>query len=147
MKTRVAAIQMVSGAALAGNLQAAGLLIAAAAADGARLVALPENFYLIGHHEADKVKLRERDGTGPIQEFLAEAARRHGVWLVGGTAPIQTQDPSRILSASLVFDDSGRRVARTSRILSVSIWAATTPSPSGSTPSTSPHGSTIMVWP
>lgn len=112
MKTRVAAIQMVSGAELTANLQAAERLIAAAAQEGAQLVALPENFYLIGRHESDKVKLAERDGAGPIQDFLADAARRHRVWLVGGTAPIQSGDPSRILSASLVFDDSGRRVAR-----------------------------------
>lgn len=116
MKARVAAIQMVSAADLAANLEAAGRLIAAAANDGARLVALPENFYLIGRHERDKVKLRERDGGGPIQDFLADAARRHRVWLVGGTAPLETRDASRILSASLLFDDSGRRVARYDKV-------------------------------
>ena len=112
MKTRIAAVQMVSAASVPANLEAAGRLISAAARDGARIVALPENFYLIGAREGDKVKVRERDGTGPIQDFLAEAARRHGVWLVGGTAPIETGDEGRILSACLVFDDSGRRVAR-----------------------------------
>jgi deaminated glutathione amidase len=112
VKARVAAIQMVSGADLAQNLAAAGRLIAAAASEGARLVALPENFYLIGRHEGDKVKLAERDGAGPIQDFLADAAGRHRVWLVGGTAPIESEDPGRILSASLLFDDAGKRVAR-----------------------------------
>ena len=112
MKTRVAAVQMVSAADVPTNLAAAERLIAAASAEGARLVALPENFYLIGRHEGDKVKARERDGAGPIQDFLADAARRHAVWLLGGTVPIATGDESRILSASLLFDDAGRRVAR-----------------------------------
>ena len=112
MKTRVAAVQMVSSASLPANLEAAERLVGAAAGEGARIVALPENFYLIGGHEGDKVKLRERDGAGPIQDFLAAAARRHRVWLIGGTAPIQSADESRILSACLVFDDAGRRVAR-----------------------------------
>jgi predicted amidohydrolase len=112
VKTRVAAIQMVSGADLNRNLEAAARLIEAAGEDGARIVALPENFYLIGRHEADKLKLAERDGSGPIQDFLAHAARQQRVWIVGGTVPIATGDASRILSASLVFDDSGRRVAR-----------------------------------
>ena len=112
MRTKVAAIQMVSSAEVPANLAAAARLVAAAAAEGARLVALPENFYLIGQREGDKVKARERDGSGPIQDFLAETARRHRVWLLGGTAPIETDDESRILSASLLFDDSGRRVAR-----------------------------------
>jgi deaminated glutathione amidase len=116
VKTRVAAIQMVSAADVPANLEAAARLIAAAAGEGARLVALPENFYLIGRHEGDKVKARERDGSGPIQDFLADAARRHRVWLLGGTAPIETRDESRILSASLLFDDSGRRVARYDKV-------------------------------
>lgn len=112
MKFKLAALQMVSASHLEPNLRAAERLIAAAAEAGARLVALPENFYIIGRHEGDKVKLREPDGTGPIQEFLAAAARQHGVWIVGGTAPIECGESGRILSACLLFDDRGRRVAR-----------------------------------
>jgi nitrilase len=109
---RVAALQMVSTPEVMSNLESADRLIAAAAAARPRLVALPENFYLIGRHEGDKVKVREPEGEGPIQSFLAAAARRHRVWIVGGTAPISCSDPGRIRSACLVFDDSGRRVAR-----------------------------------
>src|SRR3989442_10096757 len=58
------------------------------------------------------VRVREPEGEGPIQSFLAGAARRHRVWIVGGTAPISCADPGRIRSACLVFDDTGRRVAR-----------------------------------
>ena len=111
-RTRVAAVQMVSAPELGANLQAAGRLIAAAAAAGAGVVALPENFYCIGRQETDKVALAEPDGRGPIQDFLARSAREHGVWLVGGTAPLACADRSRIRSACLVFDDAGRRVAR-----------------------------------
>jgi len=110
--SRFAALQMVSTPEVMSNLESADRLIAAAAAAGARLAALPENFYLIGRHEGDKVKVREPEGEGPIQSFLAAAARRHRVWIVGGTAPISCADPGRIRSACLVFDDSGRRVAR-----------------------------------
>src|SRR2546427_11856607 len=106
--SRVAALQMVSTPEVMANLGSADRLIAAAAAAGARLVALPENFYLIGRHEADKVRVREPEGEGPIQGFLAAAARRHRVWIVGGTAPISCADPGRIRSACLVFDDTGR---------------------------------------
>jgi len=109
---RIAAVQMVSGPEVAANLEAAGRLIGAAAAAGARLVALPENFYLIGRHESDKVKLREPDGAGPIQDFLSRSARTHAVWLIGGTVPIACADAQRIRSACLVYDDAGKRVAR-----------------------------------
>jgi len=103
---------MVSAADVAPNLQAAARLIEGAAAAGARLVALPENFYIIGRHEADKVKARERDGAGPIQDFLADVSRRHGIWVLAGTVPIETADPKRIRSACLLYDDTGRRIAR-----------------------------------
>lgn len=109
---RMAALQMVSGPELAPNLDAAGRLIRAAAAAGAKLVALPENFYCIGRTERDKVALRERDGKGPIQEFLKETSKRLGIWIVGGTTPISIPDETRIRSACLVYDDAGQRVAR-----------------------------------
>ena len=112
VRVRIAAIQMVSGPEVAANLEAAQRLIAAAAAAGAKLAALPENFYLIGRHEADKVAVREPDGHGPVQAFLANAARTNGIWLVGGTAPISTDDEKRIRGACLVYDDTGTRVAR-----------------------------------
>ncbi len=109
---RVAALQMVSGPALDANLAAAARLIAQAAASGARLAVLPENFYLIDRDPGAKVRLAEPDGTGPIQDFLAGEARRHGLWVVGGSTPIRSSDPARIRSSCLVYDDAGRRVAR-----------------------------------
>jgi nitrilase len=108
----MAAVQMVSAPEVPANLAAAGRLIAAAAAAGAKLVALPENFYIIGRDERDKVRAKERDGAGPIQDFLASTAKKNGIWIVGGTAPISSEDESRIRSACLVFDDAGERVAR-----------------------------------
>jgi predicted amidohydrolase len=103
---------MVSSPELAANLESARRLIASAAAAGARLVALPENFYLIGNHESDKVKLAEKDGAGPVQDFLSAEAKAHGVWIVGGTAPISSSDGKRVRGACLVYDDAGRRVGR-----------------------------------
>jgi nitrilase len=108
----MAAVQLVSAPEVPANLAAAGRLIAAAAAAGAKLVALPENFYIIGRDERDKVRAKERDGAGPIQDFLASTAKKNGIWIVGGTAPISSEDESRIRSACLVFDDAGERVAR-----------------------------------
>src|SRR5262249_23755974 len=113
---RVAAIQMVSAPEVAPNLEAAGRLIAAAAAAGAKLVALPEDFCILGRHETDKVKAREADGAGPIQEFLADAARRHRVWVIGGTVPLIARSENKVSSACLVFDDAGKRVARYDKV-------------------------------
>ena len=109
---RVAAIQMVSAPEVGPNLESAARLIAAAAAAGASLAALPEYFCILGRHETDKVKVREADGSGPIQDFLAEAARRNRLWLVGGTVPLVCKNENKVRSACLVFDDAGQRVAR-----------------------------------
>jgi predicted amidohydrolase len=114
--TRVAAVQMVSTPSVAENLDAAGALIAEAAAQGAQLVALPEYFCVMGLNERDKVALREPFGLGPIQAFLAETARRHGVWIVGGTVPLECTDSTRVRNSSLVFDAAGHCVARYDKI-------------------------------
>ena len=103
---------MVSAPEVAPNLEAAARLIASAAAAGAKLAALPENFYIIGRHEGDKVKVREADGHGPIQGFLGEVSRKNRIWILAGTVPISCGDENRIRSACLLYDDQGKRVAR-----------------------------------
>ncbi|MCY1235297.1 Deaminated glutathione amidase [compost metagenome] len=113
---RVAAIQTVTGTSLDANLARAGALIAEAAAGGAALVLLPEYFCMMGRSESDKVAVREHDGDGPVQQFLADAARRHGIWLVGGTLPMWCDDPARVYNTSLAFDPRGERVARYDKI-------------------------------
>ncbi len=109
----IAAIQMVSGPIVAGNLAAAADLIARAAAGGAQLAVLPENFALMGQRENDLLAVCETEGDGPIQSFLAEQAARHRLWLVGGTIPLHTaSDVNRVRAACLLFNDQGRQVAR-----------------------------------
>jgi nitrilase len=113
---KLAAVQMISGPDVAPNLETAGRLIAEAAAAGAQLVALPEYFPLIGASDVDRLAARETDGSGPIQEFLAAAARKHGLWLVGGSIPLQADDPAKLRNSCLVYDPQGRRVARYDKI-------------------------------
>jgi nitrilase len=115
-KFKVAAVQMVSEPEVQANLSAAGELIARAAGEGATLVALPEYFCILGLRDRDKVDVREDFGHGPIQDFLAESAAKHKVWLVGGSAPLACADPDRVRNACLVFDPAGRRVARYDKI-------------------------------
>ncbi|RDU95016.1 carbon-nitrogen hydrolase family protein [Trinickia dinghuensis] len=116
---RVAALQMVSTPERERNLADAERLIAQAAAEGAQLVLLPEYFCFMGHKDADKLTVREAYGDGPIQRFLADSARRHGIWVIGGTLPLAATDPSdaaRVLNSTLVFDPSGAEQARYDKI-------------------------------
>jgi nitrilase len=113
---KIAALQMVSTPDVNRNLGTAAGLIAQAAAAGARLVALPEYFCLMGQRDDDKLAIAEADGDGPIQRFLAGAAKQHGVWLVGGTLPIHAATPGKVRNACCVWGPDGQRVARYDKI-------------------------------
>ena len=113
---KVAAIQMVSAPDVEANLAVAGQLVAEAAQQGAKLVALPEYFCLMGMAETDKLRLCEQDGDGVVQAFLARVSACHKVWVVGGTVPMCSNDPERVRNSCMVYDDNGHRVARYDKI-------------------------------
>ncbi len=113
---RVAGIQMASGPKVAANLTEAGRLIETAAAQGARLVVLPEYFAMMEQRDVDKLGARERPGEGPIQAFLSDTARRLGIWLVGCSVPLESADPAKVHHAVLAFDDKGVQVGRYDKI-------------------------------
>ena len=113
---RVAAIQMTSGGSVDDNLRVAAPLVAAAAAGGATLVLLPENFGLMGLHARDKLAAQERDGEGPQQAFLAEMARTYRAYVIGGSVPIGCGDPARVRQSLLAYGPDGARVARYDKI-------------------------------
>ena len=107
----VAAVQMTSSADVAANVATACRLLGEAAARGAGIAVLPENFAFMGLRDADKLQVAEADGAGPIQEAIAAAARRLGLWVVAGTLPLQVPGEARVAAAA-VFDAAGKRVAR-----------------------------------
>lgn len=113
---KIAALQMVSGVSLEDNLHTAGRLVQEASSQGAELVALPEYFAILGQRDTDKLALQESLGTGPMQSFLSQAARQHGVWIVGGTLPLSCANPARVRNSCLVFNPEGERVARYDKI-------------------------------
>jgi len=113
---RVAAVQMASGPNIDANLIEAGRSIQAAAKAGAGLIVLPENFALMEIAEVDNLNAAEKDGSGKIQDFLAEQSEKNKVWIVGGTIPIIADDVGKVYAACLVFNDKGERVARYDKI-------------------------------
>jgi len=113
---RVAAIQMASGPSVTANLEEAARLIEEAAAQEAKLVVLPEYFCIMGMKDTDKLTVREQPGSGQIQDFLSQTAKRLGIWLVGGSVPLASPDPDKVFNSCLVYDDQGRQVARYDKI-------------------------------
>lgn len=113
---RVAAIQMASGPNVSANLAEAEQLIELAVGAGARLVALPEFFCIMAMKDADVVKVREAEGSGPIQTFLSRMAKKHHIWLIGGSVPLEAGAANKVRNSCLVYDDRGKQVARYDKI-------------------------------
>lgn len=113
----VAVVQMTSSPDVEANLASARGLLERAREQGAVLAALPENFPIMGRKEADKLAVAEIPGEGPMQAFLGHCARELGLWIVGGTLPIKSEEhPGRVAAASLVFDERGRCLGRYDKI-------------------------------
>jgi nitrilase len=110
---KVAAIQMNSGQDLPANLERTASLLGEAAAEGCRLAVLPENFALMPERGGDKAKHAEQPGSGPIQDFLASAARQHGLWIVAGSLPLVSPEiaAERVYGACPVYDPDGKQQA------------------------------------
>ena len=113
---KYAAVQMTSELDVAANVATARRLAAQAAAQGAQLVALPENFALMAQKERDKRAIAEVDGDGPVQQQLAACARECGITLVAGTFPIRVPGEERVAAASLVYGPDGNRIGRYDKI-------------------------------
>jgi nitrilase len=118
-KTIVAAVQMVSTPLPQENFAVMQRLVGQAAAQGAQIVLLPEYWPIMGMHENDKLAHAESTESalaGPIQDLMAQQAKEHGIWLIGGTLPLKADEVGKVLNTTLVFDPAGRRVARYDKI-------------------------------
>ncbi|SDA63131.1 MULTISPECIES: carbon-nitrogen hydrolase family protein [unclassified Janthinobacterium] len=116
MMHTVAAIQMISSPSVDDNLATARRLVAQAAAGGAMLVVLPEYWAIMGRQETDKLAHAEQPGSGPIQDGMAQMARQHGIWLIGGTLPLISGQEGKVLNTTLVYDPQGEPAGRYDKI-------------------------------
>ena len=110
----VAIIQMNSQDDKRANIAAALDLIDRAAATGARLVALPEVWPYLGPDDVS----RDQAETipGPITELLAQRARRHGIYIHGGSIYETRPGDPGMYNTTVVIDPTGEIIARYSKI-------------------------------
>ncbi len=114
--TTVAAIQMVSTPDPSDNMRSLTTRIDEAARAGVSVILLPEYWPLLGRTETDKLAHAEQLGDGPLQRFMSAAAKRHGVWLIGGTIPLISPEPGKVLNTLLAYGPDGHRAARYDKI-------------------------------
>jgi predicted amidohydrolase len=110
----VAIIQMNSQEDKQANIAAALDLVDRAAATGARLVALPEVWPYLGPDDVS----RDQAETipGPITELLAQRARRHGIYVHGGSIYETRPGYPGMYNTTVVIDPTGEIIARYSKI-------------------------------
>ncbi len=102
----VALLQLCSGEQVRDNLAQIEQQIKQLNA-GVKLVMTPENALLFANAAAYR-EHAEQEGNGPLQQAVRDMARRYGIWLLVGSMPlISREDPQRITTSSLLFDDQG----------------------------------------
>jgi predicted amidohydrolase len=90
------------------NLKTVDDLLTDAASSGVAIAFLPENLAFMGARDEDKLAHVEDPGSGPIQEFLADAARRHNLSVVAGSLPLRSPKDGKCYGASVVYDSEGK---------------------------------------
>ena len=109
----IAAVQLSSQSDLATNLEECHARVQEAAALGASIVVLPENFAYMGPEEGKRriaEPLEELDG--PIGRSLSDMALRSGVVVVAGGLPERSADPMRPYNTCAVFGRGGELLGR-----------------------------------
>ena len=111
---RVAAVQLNSQEDKQRNVSVALDLVERAARQGAELVVLPEYTPYLGRRSGNEANAEPI--PGPTSERFAEVAARWGIWLLAGSMLERSDQPGRYYNTSLLFDPSGRQVAKYRKI-------------------------------
>ena len=102
---RVAAVQLNAGADRTANLAAADRLTRAAAADGARLIVLPEKWTAMGSDE--DLRAGAETLEGPAAEWARSSARELGVDLVAGSFLERVAGAAKLANTSVHVGPDG----------------------------------------
>jgi deaminated glutathione amidase len=116
---RAAVIQMRGDQGLEGNLDSAARLLRQAATEGARMVALPENFAYLHQKPLADVAAAEKLPSGPARKFASSMALELGIWLIAGTIPVADGAPGdegKPFAASILYSPDGGEWARYDKI-------------------------------
>ncbi|MCF8031782.1 MAG: carbon-nitrogen hydrolase family protein [Desulfarculaceae bacterium] len=100
-----AVIQMTSTVKRPENLEQAAALLASASSSGAKLAVLPEHFSYLD--AMDQMPAVAEPLKGPTVKFLASQAKKHGLWIIGGSFARKSLDPARAYNTCPVLDPSG----------------------------------------
>jgi deaminated glutathione amidase len=121
---RVACVQMNTRGDAAANRRTAAAFVEAAAAAGARLVALPETWAYKGSREGILASAESVDG--PSNAALAQQAARLGIFVLAGSIYEPSPVPGHVFNTSALFGPDGGRLAVYRKIHLFDLTADTT---------------------
>lgn len=111
---RAAVIQMNSTSDRERNLEVAGQLVAAAAADRADLAVLPEKWPVFTAGRAQVEAAESPDGPALVR--ARELARKHGITLVAGSITMRPEGSGKPRNTSFVISPSGDTIGSFSKL-------------------------------
>lgn len=110
------ALQMISSPDVEKNLQQLAKLLSKQIFEPDSLVVLPECVACFGGADKTQLQIAEPLGKGPIQDTFAQLAKKHQIYLVAGTIPIQSDNPNKFTASCLIYDPNGQRLAEYQKI-------------------------------
>jgi deaminated glutathione amidase len=111
---KIACVQLNSGSDIAANIAKVETLVAEAADEGAELIALPENAFLMDVPTASHPR-HAQDEHVAVQASAA-LAKKHRCWLLAGSIAVATNDKSKNVNRSLLFNPEGQVAASYDKI-------------------------------
>ena len=109
-----AIVQMDAQADPQDNRRRAEALIGTAVDRGAQLVVLPEVFVYFG--KMDQMRAHAESIPGPTSDMLQEVARRHTIYLVGGSFFSTIASSDKVYNSNLVIGPDGEIIAHYRKI-------------------------------
>lgn len=108
---RLSAVQLTSGPDPLANLAKVDQLLAGLPTSAQHLAVLPEGVAVFAGPDGLNLQLAEVLGAGPLQSAYAALAKKHKLYLLVGTLPTQTSDPTRFAASSLLYNPQGELIA------------------------------------
>lgn len=108
---RLSAVQLTSGPDPLANLAKVDQLLAGLPTSAQHLAVLPEGVAVFAGPDGLNLQLAEVLGSGPLQSAYAALAKKHKLYLLVGTLPTQTSDPTRFAASSLLYNPQGELIA------------------------------------
>jgi|TARA_B110000240_G_C13510131_1_gene458844 predicted amidohydrolase len=113
---KVACIQIASGPNLEANLLEVSKYIEKSKNLGANIIVLPENFAMISEDDSMYLGIKEELGSGRLQDYISNEARKHNIWIIAGTIPIASKKVDKVYSCCIVFDNNGDLVSSYNKV-------------------------------